>query len=345
MVAKRIEPLRNTIDYCAYIESISKGTYLDLFRAGLEYIRFGELVSKDARVFIKPNLTFPAYRPGVMTSPQAVEAAVIAIKEYTPNIYLGDSDSGGYNRFSMDEVYRETGLWQLGDKYCVQVVNLSKLERKFIHFEYKNKVFKLALPRLLTDDVDLLVSMPVPKVHAHTGVSLAFKNQWGCIPENEDRLRFHPYFSQVVLEVNKAIKARVAIIDGKYGLNVNGPMKGQPVELNWVLLSNDVGAATALACELMQIPLEKIKHLKHIKKMGFVPELSDIKVNQDFRPFMKEKFVLKRAWTDYPGYFAFHNPILAYIAYFSPLAGLLHRLLYLFREPYYDYNQYSAHRH
>jgi hypothetical protein len=31
----------------------------------------------------------------------------------------------------------------------------------------------------------------------------------------------------------------------------------------------------------------------------------------------------------------------ANLAYFSPLAKLLHRLLYLFREPFYDYSHPS----
>lgn len=181
--------------------------------------------------------------------------------------------------------------------------------------------------------------MPVPKVHVNTGVSLTFKNQWGCIPEPTDRLRLHPYFRHVVLEVNKAVKAKVAIVDGKYGLNVNGPMRGSPVELDWVLVTNDIEAGARLTCELMQVLLEKIPHLKYAKELGLVPEVDEIIVNQDIRPFLREKFYLRREWTDYPGFLAFHNPLLAYLAYFSPLAETLHRVLYLFREPFYDYRR------
>jgi 4-aminobutyrate aminotransferase-like enzyme len=48
---------------------------------------------------------------------EAIEAAILAIKDYTPHITIGDSDSGGYNRFSMDEVYRETGILDFAKKY------------------------------------------------------------------------------------------------------------------------------------------------------------------------------------------------------------------------------------
>ncbi len=36
-------------------------------------------------------------------------------------------------------------------------------------------------PRLLADETDLFISMPVPKVHVNTVLSGAIKNQWGVI--------------------------------------------------------------------------------------------------------------------------------------------------------------------
>lgn len=324
--------------YRAFLEKVDED-YVNAIQQGLQWINFEKFVSEGKCIFIKPNLTFPMYRPGVMTNPRAVEAAILAVREYTPFIYVGDADSGGYNRFSMDEVYRATGLWQFAEKYGVRVVNLSKIERRTITFQYRKHDFSLDLPRLLTDEIDLLITMPVPKIHANTVVSLTFKNQWGCIPEPSDRLRLHPFFKHVVLEVNRAVKAKVAIIDGKYGLNVNGPMRGQPVELNWVLVADDIGAGARLACELMQIPLERVPHLRYAKEMGLIPDREEILINQDVKPFLKEKFILRREWTDYPGFLAFHSPFLAYLAYFSPLAETLHRILYLFREPFYDYRR------
>ena len=141
--------------------------------------------------------------------------------------------------------------------------------------------------------------------------------------------------------MNKAVKARVAIIDGKFGLNVNGPMKGEPVELNWALITDDIGAGARLACELMQVPLSGINHLKYAQSLGLIPERRDIRLNCDLRPFIRNRFVLKRVWTDLPGFLAFKSPFISYLAYFSPLADILHRILYLFRDPFYDYQKYS----
>lgn len=327
-----------------FVDWIDTDGYLLRIRQGLEWVNFGDLLTgARARVFIKPNLTFPTYRPGVMTSPEAIEAAILAIREYTSNIILGDADGGGYNRFSMSEVYEETGISDFARKHGVSVVNLSDEPRRPINFCYKGRNFQVELPTLLTDDIDLLITMPVPKVHANTTVSLSFKNQWGCIPEPTDRLRLHPYLERVLVEVNKAVKSRVVIMDGKYGLNTNGPMRGDLVDLGWVMVTDSIGAAARVGCELMQVDLKKVRHLRYAaNEFGMIPEVDEIECNASIETFKKEKFVLKRKLTDYPGYLAFYSPLLAYLGYFSPLAGLLHKLLYIFREPFYDHGHYST---
>ena len=328
--------------YLAYLGSLEEKDYLINIQTGLAHINFGNLVNKDTRVFIKPNLTYPEYKPGVMTNPEAIAAAIQAITDYTSHIWIGDSDSGGYNRFSMDSVYNQTGIREICEKYNAKIVNLSMLPRRPIYFEYQKKQFNLNLPVLLLDEVDLTITMPVPKIHANTMVSLSFKNQWGCIPDNQDRLRMHPYFRHVILEVNKAIRTRVVIMDGKYGLNCNGPMIGDPVELNWVMVADDIGAAARLGCMLMGIPLKNVAHLHYAEQQGMIPKYDDISLNQNIELFKKQKFYLHRKWTDLPGLIAFNSSFIAYLAYFSPLAGFLHKLLYLVRKPLYDYEKHSG---
>jgi uncharacterized protein (DUF362 family) len=324
--------------YLGRLSTRSLDDYAMHIRNGLKFTRFGSGLPRDPRIFVKPNLTFPTYRPGVMTSPLALEAALLALLEYTPRIWLGDSDSGGYNPFSMDEVYKRTGIAEFASRHGVKLVNLSKVERRSISLPIRGRERTLELPRLLTDEIDMLITMPVPKVHLNTGVSLTFKNQWGCIPEPSDRLRLHPQFGPTILAVNEAVKAGFAIIDGTFGLNGSGPLRGDPVALNWIAVTDSIGAGARLACELMQVPLRSIKHLALAEKRGLIPTMSQIETNADPASFVGPKFVLKRQWTDLPGVAAFNSRALAQVAYFSPLAGPLHKLLYMFREPFYDYH-------
>ena len=270
-----------------------------------------------------------------MTNPECVEALVIALKDYTSHITIGEADSGGYNRFSIDEVMQRTGIKDFGKKYGIKITNLSHVPRQTIAVPSKKREIQMPFPTLLLDEVDVVVSAAVPKIHMNTQVSMTVKNLWGCIPEPSIRLRLHPYLDDVLFEIVKRLKKTIGVIDGRYGLNRTGPMKGDPVELNWLLMTNDLYAADIACCQLMQVPPDKVYYFK---KSPVLANRANLRFNQDWKPFVKEKFYLKRAWTDYPGLWAFRSPFLSYLAYFSPLADLLHKILYLFREPFYDYD-------
>ena len=317
-----------------FIERLGN-SYLAQIQEGLSYIDIASKVKPGDTVFIKPNLTFPHYKKGVMTSPECVEQLVLALKDYSTNIIIGEADGGGYNRFAMDEVFEKTGIRAIAKRHNVRLVNLSKLAAREIHFGYKGREFAVPLPRLLLDDVQLFITAPVPKVHSNTGVSMSIKNQWGCIQEPSLRLKLHPYFKKVILEVNKALRVNVSVIDGRYGLNRNGPLRGDAVELGWIMISNNIAAADFACCTLMGIDPLSLKYLAFYKENEEVPALEDIQFSQDYRGFIGTKFYLKRDFWDYPGYFAFRSSFLAYLAYHSPFARFLHSVMYLFREKFY----------
>jgi len=312
--------------------------YLTPVRVGLDWIGLASRLRWGDTVFIKPNLTFPVFRKGVMTNPQCLEDVVIALRDYTNRIIVGEADSGGYNRFSIDHVFDAIGLRELQRRYGIQIVNLSHCPYRSVAFNYRGRQHAVPMSELLLDNVDLFVTVPVPKTHMNTRISMAVKNQWGCIPEPNMRLRLHPMFEKVIFEVNSLLRPSIAVVDGKYGLNRSGPMLGDVVDLDWVMVADDVYAADVVGCELMRIRPADVYYLRYAgAHEGTVTSTSEIDLNQETRPFQRERFYLKRAWTDYPGVLAFRSSRIAYLAYYSPFADILHRLLYVFRKPFYDY--------
>ena len=322
-----------------YIDYLTQG-YNDLLAKGLQWTRLAPRFSHGARVAVKPNLTFPTFKPGVMTNPEAVEAVLAMLRDSGCRIHIVESDSGGYNRFSMDAVFASTGIAGLAQRYGAQVVNLSNAEPRFVQFTVKHKTLRVPMPAVLLDDIDVFVTMPVPKIHMNTTVSVGVKNQWGVLQNPSDRLRLHPVFSEVVYQVNKLLPPIVSIVDGRYGLTKSGPMEGDVVPLNWLMVSDDVFRADYACCQLMGIDPNQVPYLKEIFRKEGITGLSDTHMNRNLGDFVvSSPFYLKRRWTDYPGLWAFKSRSLAYLAYRSPLAGFLHWLLYLFRTPFYDYAQ------
>ena len=315
-----------------------ENNYLARIQEGLSFVDIATKVRSGDTVFIKPNLTFPHYRKGVMTSPECIEQLVIALKDYSSNIIIGEADGGGYNRFSMDEVFEKTGLRSIAKKHNVRLVNLSKLASRNIYFRYNHREFAVPLPQILLDEVQLFITVPVPKVHVNTGVSMSIKNQWGCIQEPSLRLKLHPYLKKVALEINKALNVNISVIDGRYGLNRNGPMNGEPVLLDWLMVANNILVADVICCNLMGIDPFSIKYLAYQIQSEPIPALKDIQFSQDYNKFIGPQFYLKKKFWDYPGYFAFRSSLLAYLAYHSPLSRILHKGMYLFREKFYEHD-------
>ncbi len=306
---------------------------------GLAAVGFFDTVRPGATVFLKPNFTFPTYRPGVMTSFACIKAATECLIERGYKVIIGEAESGGYNPFSMDAVFEQMGMNELARQTGARLVNISFTEPEILKIKVGLRKLSIPVPKLLLHEIDAFITMPVPKIHMNTRVSMSIKNQWGCIQDPAERLKLHPFFAEVIFEVNRRLPKAFSIIDGRFGLNGTGPMRGDVVDLNWLLVSNDLVAADRVCCDIMQIDEQSVRYLQYFRRQGWWTPFSDISLNQDLETFRTVQFYLTRKWTDLPGLACFNSSFLAWLGYRSPLAGLAHRLLYLFREPFYDYDK------
>jgi uncharacterized protein (DUF362 family) len=287
---------------------------------------------KANAVFIKPNLTYPVYRKGVTTRKEFVESLVAALRKIntTTKIYIGEGE-GGYNSFPMTEAMRNMGFHEIEKKYLnVAVVNISKTPTLTVELKAKGKPYLVDLPEFLLNEVAFSITCPVPKVHCMTKITLSFKNQWGCLPDSM-RLKNHYVFDEIIGQICNKLNFRYAFLDGKYGLNNNGPMIGAPVEINWFAASNSLGAFDVIVSGIMGFNWKKIGHLKMADKYGFIPKRNAIKVIGNISS-LRRNFILKRNPWNYPALAAFHSKNLTHLFYFSKYSQLLHNIMYTFRK-------------
>ena len=283
-------------------------------------------------ILIKPNLTYPVFKKGVTTRVEFVKALVSVLTKINPalKIYIGEGE-GGYNSFSMTEAFKNMGFFELEKEFPqVKIINLSKIPSKEIEIDTPRGTYKIALPGIFFDEIDFSISCPVPKVHCMTTITLSYKNQWGCLPDVM-RLKNHYMFDYIISKVSDILKFKYAFLDGRYGLTNNGPMVGDPIEVNWFAASNSLGAFDMIVSEMMGFDWEKVGHLKMAAKYGFIPKREDIEIIGDIES-VKQKFILKRNFWNYPALTAFHSKNLTHLFYFSNWAKLLHDIMYLFRK-------------
>jgi len=301
------------------------------FKESFSSIFFENDFRRSRAVFIKPNLTYNTYKKGVTTRKEFIEALVAALREINTStkIYIGEGE-GGYNSFSMTEAMHNMGFYNIEKSYPnVEIVNLSELPSQEIELKAYGKPYPVRLPELFFTDIDFSITCPLPKVHCMTGITLSFKNQWGCLPDTM-RIKNHYVFDEIIGQVCEKLKFRYAFLDGKYGLDNNGPMMGDPIEINWLVASNSLGAFDMVVTEMMGFNWWRVGHLKMADYYGYLPKREDVKIIGDIET-LKRKFTLKRDIWNYPALAAFHSKKLTHFFYFSRWAKLLHDIMYLFR--------------
>lgn len=298
-------------------------------RDALDGIHWKDILFENARVAIKPNLTFPIYKAGVTTSPEVLRAFLEVLKERTDRIAVVETD-GGYGAWKVADAYEGHGYDRICAEMGVDLINLNDEPCEMISFESKGETHQLPLPTRLLHDTDVFVTMPVPKVHAMTYLTLAYKNQWGCVPDPM-RLRRHYLFNDAIVAINRALNPQIVLADGTYFLDRQGPMDGDAVPMNLIIAATDPGSFCLYVSKLMRMDWRKAPHLRRAVESGDMPTtLDDIEVNVHPEVVSTRRFHLQRSLRNYLVLPAFRSSYLTWLYYESWLGLLAHKVLYAF---------------
>jgi uncharacterized protein (DUF362 family) len=217
-------------------------------RSAMQGARLFDGLKSSTRVALKPNFTYPYHKPGVTTSPRFIRETVRILREITAHIAVVETD-GGYGAWQAIVAFAGHGLYEMRNEFGIEIVNLNDEPRELISFRSGRRTHQVPLPTRLLHETDLFITMPVPKIHCMTGLTLSYKNQWGCIPDIM-RLRRHYIFNDAIIAINRALKP-VVLADGTNFLDRNGPMDGDPIRMDLIIAATDAGAFDRYVAELM----------------------------------------------------------------------------------------------
>jgi hypothetical protein len=138
--------------------------------------------------------------------------------------------------------------------------------------------------RVLTDvkltgfitEMDYLVSIPVLKMHMHTGASLGYKNLKGLLYRRE-KIRFHQLHAPeakeayglkeldlAIADLAKVVEPDLVVCDATYALEGMGPSAGDTKRLDTVIASTDALAADIVALAVVRLDIGHVAHLRLI---------------------------------------------------------------------------------
>lgn len=247
-------------------------------------------------VIIKPNLVaaMPA-SSGATTDPEVVRcvvdqavaagASAVTIVEAGPN--GANFDACGYGFFrSYDPKVSLVDL-------TTQAIVLAPVPNGYNYGA-------IYIAELLTQADLFLVSVAKLKTHASTGATASSKNLFGLpdghsyisSPHPQGRFAMHDRgLTMSIADVNRLQAIDYAVIDGIYGMEGPGPIKGTPVQMNLVLSGANAVAVDRIALSVMNVLTSAVPHLTNLSRLGFGPiNLANISVVGD--PFTPRTFAL-----------------------------------------------------
>ncbi|VGO16484.1 hypothetical protein PDESU_05075 [Pontiella desulfatans] len=239
-------------------------------------------------VLLKPNVgRMSEVGSGVNTNPKVVAAAIDAFRAAGAIVSIGESPITGVKTM---EAFELSGIADVAREKDCPLIDMD--ERKPVITPVpEGKVIDSLKICADVFDFDFVVSIPVMKIHMHTGATLSIKNMKGCLwRRSKVDLHMLPQLEGTtdksldiaIGDMAGVLRPHFALIDGSIGLEGLGPGAGTPKELNVVLAGGDGFAADAVACRLMGRKAEEIPHLRIGAANGFgIIDLDRIRVSPD----------------------------------------------------------------
>jgi len=310
------------------VESYSEPHCLEIFNRIIN--EFTNL-SRGDRVYIKPNLAFPKYTPGVCTNKFVIESICKLLHDMNIHITICEGD-GGIAAFSANEAFEGNNLLDLATRYGVNFVSLSQQPGKSVTQIIANKEIIFKLPITLIDrEFDVFINIPVLKAHLYTRLSLSMKNLWGCIPD-PFRIHYHRILHHGIVALWKSIRPDLSIIDGTIALDGNGPINGVPVPMNVILAGSKDATIDRVGAKIMGIPFESVKHLNLAEQEGLIQSWQEIELSQPINNFCRHTFKIKRGLTDWGGILISKSPVLQKLVYHSLATQIICKILFRVRK-------------
>ncbi len=254
-------------------------------------------VTEHQAVFIKPNLggRYPILK-GENTDLDVVDALCDALERAgCRDIVIGHTSllNFGKDKYDFDTLIRQSGFIKLRRYPHVRFLNLDEAPR--IEVKVKDVVFQI--PEIAR--THYYINVCSLKTHMETGVSLALKNQIGLQLERE-RIRNHQVdLDRHIALLAVAVKPRLALIDGRIGMQGNGPHHGYPAHAGIVVAGDDPVEVDSLSVALMGIPLDQARHITFASQEG-VGNLVSAETIRRYKKYAKK---FKQASRFYQKYF------------------------------------------
>jgi uncharacterized protein (DUF362 family) len=238
---------------------------------------FARLASRAARVFVKPNLTYP--RPsgvGAVTDVRVMGALLETLVDAgAGTIIVGD----GPGKSAARDCFDAAGYESLEAKYGIRFVDLNTARTRTVDVPNARAFDKLEIPEVVLD-ADLFVTASPLKTHVDGLLTLNAKNLFGIPPTRfygAPRAIFHLRgVDEVVHDICRAVPPHYAVADATVVMEL-GVARGTPVPIGAIVAGANLVATDAVSARLIGQEPGACPYLRYLAEDGVGPlDLADI---------------------------------------------------------------------
>ena len=250
--------------------------------------------SPGERILLKPNI-LSGEPPEKCIGPHPLVFRAVAQAFQAAGARLSYGDSPGFGNPLANA--QKAGYTQHADELGVEWADFSTARE--VPFP-KGQVIKKFSIAAGVAECDGLVSIAKLKTHALTRITGAIKNQFGCIP-GARKAEFHSVmptgalFSQMLVDLNLCVRARLYIMDGIMAMEGNGPRNGSPRAMRVLLFSEDPVALDTAVCRMIDLNPALVEPLVYGEQFGLGTKGNIHYVGDDPQGFFTPDFDVNRS--------------------------------------------------
>jgi uncharacterized protein (DUF362 family) len=226
--------------------------------------------AKGKKVLIKPNIVSHEPYP-TTTHPTTVETCLRLLQGVAKEVIVADGPA--WDAGEAESVIEEHVLKKSCNKFGIPMVDLfvqgtNKVRTRSFELEISQMAF----------DCDLIISLPVLKVHSICDLTGALKNVLGFL-STDDKGRLHSSLDahKVIAELNEVMKPDLHIVDGVQTMINTNELRhgGKPEKMGYMLAGSDPVSLDALGLELLGKvePRLRRKHINDVLHLRYAIEL------------------------------------------------------------------------
>ncbi|MGI6434606.1 MAG: DUF362 domain-containing protein [Syntrophomonadaceae bacterium] len=244
---------------------------------GLErYVKTGQTV------VIKPNIVSDhglkkdgTVVGGVVTDKKVVKALVELLLPLAGKVIVAEGSS--INRSATTKMFAHYGYDEVValDPKKVSLVDLNTDQLIEKPVPGGKRMQSRQIPVTL-QEADVIISMPVMKIHFAAIVSLSIKNLQGAVPPLEKYMSHFFGLWQNLVNTNHLVKPDLIIIDGTTGQEDFGPISGTPKPMNLLIGGTNPVAVDAVTMRIMGIEPTESPPVLLAYLQGFGPVESEM---------------------------------------------------------------------